>query len=57
MEWLLAPIDQARAHEIGLGVAWHGRSMVLAWGVLAPLAVLIARFYKVLPGTGLAEGA
>ena len=24
--------------------------MILAWGILAPLAVLIARFYKVLPG-------
>jgi hypothetical protein len=24
--------------------------MVLAWGVLAPLAVLIARFFKVMPG-------
>ncbi|GFE50871.1 hypothetical protein So717_26240 [Roseobacter cerasinus] len=50
MEWLFAPIDPARAHEVASGVAWHGRSMVLAWGILAPLAVLIARFYKVLPG-------
>lgn len=50
MEWLLSPIDPTRAHDVAVGVAWHGRSMVLAWGILAPLAVLIARFYKVLPG-------
>jgi hypothetical protein len=49
-EWLLTPIDPDRAHMVGAAVAWHARTMVLAWGVLAPLAVLIARFYKVLPG-------
>ena len=50
MEWLLAPIDPARAHEVGLAISWHARVMVLAWGVLAPLAVLIARYFKVMPG-------
>ncbi len=50
MDWLLAPIDPARAHDVGVAVSWHARSMVLAWGVLAPLAVLIARFFKILPG-------
>ena len=50
MDWLLAPIDASRAHEVGVAVSWHARSMVLAWGVLAPLAVLVARFFKVLPG-------
>lgn len=49
-DWLLQPIDPDRAHAVGFVVSWHARSMVLAWGVLAPLAVLIARFYKVLPG-------
>lgn len=49
-EWLLHPIDPDRSHAVGLAVSWHGRAMVLAWGVLAPVAVLIARFYKVLPG-------
>lgn len=48
-EWLLAPIDPSRAHDVGFAVSWHARSMVLGWGVLAPLAVLIARFFKVLP--------
>jgi hypothetical protein len=30
-------------------VAWHGRLMVLAWTILAPLGVLIARYFKVTP--------
>lgn len=50
MDWLLAPIDPTRAHEVGFAISWHARSMVFAWGVLAPLAVLIARFFKVMPG-------
>ena len=50
MDWLLAPIDAARAHEVGRAVSWHGRSMVLAWGLLAPMAGLIARYFKVMPG-------
>ncbi|WP_299206167.1 cytochrome b561 domain-containing protein [uncultured Tateyamaria sp.] len=49
MDWLLAPIDPTRAHEVGFAISWHARSMVLAWGVLAPLAVIIARFFKVMP--------
>ncbi len=50
MDWLLAPVDPSRAHEVSAAVAWHARSMVLAWGILAPLAVLVARFFKILPG-------
>ncbi|MCV6594294.1 MAG: cytochrome b561 domain-containing protein [Silicimonas sp.] len=50
MDWLLAPIDAARDHEVAGAVAWHARLMVLAWGILAPLAVLVARFFKVMPG-------
>jgi len=49
-DWLSAPIDPSRAHEVRLAVAWHGRSMVLAWGFLAPLAILGARFFKIMPG-------
>lgn len=49
LEWLLSPIDAARAHDVSFAVSWHARAMVLSWGVLAPLAVLIARFFKVLP--------
>lgn len=49
-DWLASPIDPTRTHLIGGSIAWHGRSMVLAWAVLAPLAVVIARFFKITPG-------
>jgi hypothetical protein len=45
--WLLASVDAARPHAVGPGVSWHGRLMVLAWGVLIPLGVVIARYFKV----------
>lgn len=49
VEALLAPIDPSRAHEVDFFVSWHGRLMVFAWGVLIPLGVLIARFFKITP--------
>jgi hypothetical protein len=49
IEWLAAPIDPLRGHSIAGAVAWHGRFMVVAWGVLFPLGVLVARFGKVTP--------
>lgn len=48
--WLVSPIDPSRPHDIGFALSWHARLMTLAWGILAPLAVLIARFFKVMPG-------
>ena len=48
-EWLLSPIDASRMHDVGFAVSWHGRLMVLAWGVLAPLGVVVARYWKVTP--------
>lgn len=50
LSWLLAPMDLASAHDVGWHLSWHARIMVLAWGVLAPLGVLIARFFKIMPG-------
>jgi hypothetical protein len=47
IQWLLQPVDPARAHEISTLVSWHGRLMVLSWAVLLPLGVIIARFFKV----------
>jgi len=49
LDWLLLPIDLSRPHEVGFVVSWHGRIMVLAWGVLAPLAIIATRFLKILP--------
>ena len=34
---------------INATTAWHGRLMVLAWTILLPLGILVARFYKVTP--------
>jgi hypothetical protein len=50
IDWLVAPLDAARAHDVGAGIAWHGRLMVFAWGVLIPAGVFVARFFKVTPG-------
>lgn len=49
IEWLLAPIDSGRIHDVGLHLSWHARTMVLAWGVLVPLGIVAARYFKVLP--------
>lgn len=45
----LRPVSGASAHNVPGWVAWHGRAMVLAWGIMLPVGVLIARFYKVTP--------
>jgi hypothetical protein len=47
--WLLASIDPMRGHEISQALSWHGRLMVLAWGVLVPLGIIVARYMKVTP--------
>lgn len=49
-DWLLAPVDAARAHEVGVYLSWHARLMVLAWAVLVPTGIMAARYLKVLPG-------
>ena len=46
----MAPIDPARVHLVGAALSWHGRAMVLAWGVLVPLGIIAARYFKVTPG-------
>ena len=50
MEWLLSPIDASRLHSVGMAVSWHARIMVFCWVVIAPAAVLAARYLKVMPG-------
>jgi hypothetical protein len=47
--WLTTPLSGAFTHDIAPLAAWHARLMVLAWSVLIPLGVLVARFYKVMP--------
>ncbi|MEM8812012.1 MAG: cytochrome b561 domain-containing protein [Pseudomonadota bacterium] len=50
MDWLFGAIDPSRAHVVDGLVAWHGRLMVLAWAVLFPVGILVARFFKIMPG-------
>lgn len=50
LDWWLAPIDPSRAHEVASAVAWHARVMTLAWGILVPVGILSARFFKLWPG-------
>lgn len=49
LDWLLSPIDPTRVHDIGHALSWHARLMVLSWGVLTPVAILVARFGKITP--------
>ena len=49
-EWLSSAVDSTRPHVISDFYQWHARIMFLAWGVIAPLAIIIARFFKILPG-------
>ena len=48
-DWLMEPIDAARAHDLGWNLKWHGRFMVVAWGILVPFGVIAARFLKRMP--------
>lgn len=49
VQLLLDPIDPTRPHVVGALVAWHGRAMILAWGIVVPLGVVTARYFKILP--------
>lgn len=49
LEWLLAPIDASRSHDVPALLAWHARTMTLAWGILVPCGILSARFLKLWP--------
>jgi hypothetical protein len=49
LDWLAAPIDPARIHDVGVQLSWHGRLMVAAWLGLVPGGIMAARFFKVVP--------
>lgn len=50
LEWLVMPVSGSVIHAVSDNIAWHGRLMVLAWGMIMPVGILIARFFKVMPG-------
>ena len=47
--WLWSNWDSSREHKIDFASQWHARAMFIAWGVMIPCGILIARFYKVTP--------
>lgn len=49
LDWLLTSHDGSVRMLTDSGVIWHGRIMTAVWLVLVPLAVVLARFYKVTP--------
>lgn len=48
-DWWLASLSGDLSHHIDGAIAWHGRLMVVAWSVLAPVALLWARYWKIAP--------
>jgi hypothetical protein len=49
IHWLATPINGASDHAIATPLAWHGRLMVLAMGLLTPPLIMVARFFKIMP--------
>lgn len=47
--WLWQPLSGVAEHHLTPLAAWHGRLMVLAWGLLFPAGILVARYAKVTP--------
>ena len=41
LHWLVTPISGASDHAIAMPLAWHGRLMVLAMGLLTPQPLLM----------------
>jgi hypothetical protein len=50
VHWWSMPLSGSPVHELHGWAVWHGRLMVLAWGVLLPAGALAARFWKRWPG-------
>lgn len=49
LEWWLQPVDSQRLHDLHVLISWHARLMVLAWVILSPIAVIFARYFKIMP--------
>ncbi len=49
LAWLLTPLSGSTTHTIAVWTSWHGRMMVLAWTILLPSGMFVARFCKILP--------
>ncbi|MGE0803375.1 MAG: cytochrome b561 domain-containing protein [Lautropia sp.] len=49
VHWLTAPIRVGPAVPLDAAAWWHALAMAVATGIAAPLAVLLARYWKVVP--------
>ncbi len=49
LAWLMTPLSGASTHSIAGWAAWHARAMVLAWTILLPSGMFVARFCKIHP--------
>ncbi len=50
VDWLSQPLSGSHRAALESWVYWHARYMVLGWNVLLPSGMLVARFFKVIPG-------
>jgi len=50
VDWLTEPLSGSQGAALESWAYWHARSMVLGWNILLPLGMLVARFFKVVPG-------
>jgi hypothetical protein len=49
IDWWLLPLSGASEHAVSAQVMWHGRLMMFAWGFCVPIALLVARYWKLWP--------
>jgi hypothetical protein len=49
LDWLMTSPDGSVRLLTDTGIVWHGRIMTAVWLMLVPVAVVVARFYKVTP--------
>lgn len=49
IRWLNTPFSGVLTHTIDSNSFWHGRLMVIAWCFLIPIAIIVARYFKVMP--------
>ena len=50
MDWLLAPVHAGPPDDVNQADFWHGVLMAVGGGVLVPVSVLAARYWKIVPG-------
>ena len=47
LDFLLQPISGSTEHYVHAAHKWHARLMVVAWGIMIPIGVVVARYFKI----------